>query len=116
MLHGINFLARHKGSDSVLFHLDRLPKLINSWLTVVCAICSSRWHRIKSPHSSRSLGLSVNFTLTRVFAASIRGKWLVPTFTIVRSHWREWEHSQKSLARMFAYTRAVNEVLEHSRE
>jgi len=48
------------------------------------------------------------FTLTRVFAASIRGKWLVPTFTIVRSHWREREHSQKSLVRMFVYTRAVN--------
>jgi len=29
------------------------------------------------------------FTLTRVLTASIRGKRLVPTFTIVRSHWRE---------------------------
>jgi len=29
------------------------------------------------------------FTLMRIFAANIRGKRLVPTFTIVRSHWRE---------------------------
>ena len=57
-----------------------------------------------------------HFTLTRVFAANIRGKRLVSTFTAVRSHWREWEHSRKSLARMFAYTRAVNEALAHSRE
>jgi len=56
------------------------------------------------------------FTLKRVLAASIRGKRLVTTFTIVRSHWRELEDSWKSLARMFMYTRAVNEVLAHSRE
>jgi len=35
---------------------------------------------------------------------------------IYHSHWCEREHSRKSLAWMFVYTRAVNEVLAHSRE